>query len=144
MMAGEIGAVRASIRWERQMEPIQQSVVSLADVEIIPRIARGERTPANEAVRDRHLTRKGQAALDMVHQVADAVSAMESRLETRLVQVLEKLKLAEDRNRALEARAAQAETRALEAEKWLKRLHNAMEDKITSRMRAQGRFSAAA
>jgi hypothetical protein len=128
------------------MEPIQQSVVrnSLADVEGIPRIARAERTLANEAVCARDLTRKGQATLDMVHQVGDAISAMESRLETRLVQVLEKLNIAEDRNRAVEARAAQAETRALEAEKWLRRLHSEIEDKITTRLRARAQRSAAA
>ena len=128
------------------MEPIHQSVVrsSLADVESIPRIARDERTPANEAVCARDLTRKGQAALDMVHQVGDTISAMESRLETRLIQILEKLNISEDHNHALKARAAQAETRALEAEKWLRRLHNEIEDKITSRLRARAQRSAAA
>jgi hypothetical protein len=38
----------------------------------------------------------------------------------------------EDRNRVLEARAVEAESRAREAEKWLLRLHLEMEDKLTS------------
>jgi hypothetical protein len=127
------------------MEPIQQSAVrSISQTLKVSRGSDAPNTPANEVVRDRDITRKGQAALDMVHQVGDAISAMETRFETHLIQALETLNMAEARNRALEARAAQAEARALEAEKWLKRVHNAMEDKITSRLRAQGWCSAAA
>jgi hypothetical protein len=127
------------------MELIQQSAGrSTSQTLNVSRASDAPNTPANEVVRDRDITRKGQAALDMVHQVGDTISAMETRFETHLVQALETLNIAEDRNRALEARAAQAEARALEAEKWLKRVHNAMEDRIISRMRAQGRCSAAA
>jgi hypothetical protein len=50
----------------------------------------------------------------------------------------------EDRNRQLEERAAQAELRAREAEKWLMRLHVEMEDKFTSWKGQQARGAAAA
>jgi hypothetical protein len=82
--------------------------------------------------RDGDVSRKGQAALDLVHQVADTISMTEGRIETLLVRALEQLRTMEERNRALEQRLAQAETRAREAEKWLVRLHVEIEDKFTS------------
>ena len=117
------------------MEPFRQSMrprSTLAGVENILRMGRGEPVPASPANRDGELTRKGQAALDLVHQVADTISATENRIETLLVRALEQLKTMEDRNRELEARAVDAENRAREAEKWLMRLHVEMEDKLTS------------
>jgi len=124
------------------MDPFRQSMrprSSLSGAENILRIGRGEQAPANEVARDGEMTRKGQAALDLVGQVADTISATENRIETLLVRALEQLKTMEDRNRALEARAVQAETRAREAEKWLMRLHVEMEDKFTSWKGAQAR-----
>src|SRR5437016_14573324 len=125
------------------MEPFRQSMRprnSLAGVENILRMGRGEPAPAPHPVaRDGELTRKGQAALDLVSQVADTISATENRIETLLVRALEQLKTMEDRNRALEARAIEAEARAREAEKWLMRLHVEMEDKFTSWKGAQAR-----
>jgi hypothetical protein len=124
------------------MEPFRQSTrarSSLTGAENILRIGRGGHAPANPAVRDGELTRKGQAALDLVSQVADTISATENRIETLLVRALEQLKTMEDRNRELEARAIQAEARAREAEKWLMRLHVEMEDKFTSWKGAQAR-----
>jgi hypothetical protein len=124
------------------MEPFRQSMrprSSLAGVENILRMGRGEPAPASPANRDGELTRKGQAALDLVHQVADTISATENRIETLLVRALEQLKTMEDRNRELEARAVEAENRAREAEKWLMRLHVEMEDKLTSWKGEQGR-----
>jgi TolA-binding protein len=124
------------------MEPYRQSMrprSSLASAENILRIGRGEQQAQNPAVRDGELTRKGQAALDLVHQVADTISQTENRIETLLVRALEQLKTMEERNRALEERAAQAEARARDAEKWLMRLHVEMEDKFTSWKGAQAR-----
>jgi len=129
------------------MEPFRQSMrprSSLAGAENILRIGRGEQPLENQAVRDGELSRKGQAALDLVSQVADTISATENRIETLLLRALEQLKTMEDRNRVLEARAVQAETRARDAEKWLMRLHVEMEDKFTSWKSAQSRGSAAA
>ena len=119
------------------MEQFRQSTrprSSLAGAENILRIGRGEQPQGNSVVRDGELTRKGQAALDLVSQVADTISATENRIETLLVRALEQLKTMEDRNRRLEA-----EARAREAEKWLMRLHVEMEDKFTSWKGAQAR-----
>src|SRR5215216_2297748 len=124
------------------MESFRQSAQQrspLAGAENILRIGRGERAPGNPAVRDGELNRKGQAALDLVSQVADTISATENRIETLLVRALEQLKTMEDRNRVLEARVVEAEARAREAEKWLMRLHVEMEDKFTSWKSAQAR-----
>jgi hypothetical protein len=117
------------------MEPFRQSMrprSSLAGAENILRIGRGEQAPASPIVRDAELSRKGQAALDLVSQVADTISQTENRIETLLVRALEQLKSMEERNKVLEERTAQAELRAREAEKWLVRLHVEMEDKFTA------------
>jgi hypothetical protein len=129
------------------MEPFRQSMrprSGLATAENILRLGRGEPQPTNPQVRDAELSRKGQAALDLVSQVADTISATENRIETLLVRALEQIKTMEDRNRTLEERAVAAETRAREAEKWLMRLHVEMEDKLTSWKGQQGRGPAAA
>src|SRR5882724_3475251 len=100
------------------MEPFRQSTrprSSYADAENILRIGREERPPANSGVRDVELSRKGQAALDLVAQVADTISQTENRIETLLVRALEQLKTMEDRNKVLEERAIAAEARAREA-----------------------------
>jgi hypothetical protein len=123
------------------MEAFRQSTRprSLSGAENILRIGRGEQAPANSVARDGELTRKGQAALDLVSQVADTINATENRIETLLVRALDQLKQMEDRNRVLEERATAAEARAREAEKWLMRLHVEMEDKFTSWKGAQAR-----
>jgi hypothetical protein len=112
---------------------------SFSNAENILRIGREQQSQQNPVLRDAELTRKGQAALDLVSQVADTISQTENRIETLLVRALEQLKAMEDRNRELEQRAVQAELRAREAEKWLMRLHVEMEDKFTSWKGAQGR-----
>ena len=127
------------------MEPFRQSMrprSGAAGAENILRIGQGEQS--NSVVRDAELSRKGQAALDLVSQVADSISQTENRIETLLVRALEQLKTMEDRNRVLEERAAQAERRAREAEKWLVRLHAEMEDKFTSWKGHQARGTTAA
>jgi hypothetical protein len=129
------------------MEPFRQSMrprSGVAGAENILRIGRGEQPQANAVVRDAELARKGQAALDLVSQVAETISQTENRIETLLVRALEQLKTMEDRNQVLEERAAAAELRAREAEKWLMRLHVEMEDKFTSWKGQQARGTAAA
>lgn len=129
------------------MEPFRQSMRprnSYATAENILRMGREERgQPAPPPARDAELSRKGQAALDLVAHVADTISQTENRIETLLVRALEQLKAMEDRNKVLEERAIAAEARAREAEKWLMRLHLEMEDKFTS-WKGQGRGPAAA
>jgi len=129
------------------MEPFRQSMrprSSLAGAENILRIGREQQPAANPVVRDAELSRKGQAALDLVAQVADTISQTENRIESLLVRALEQLKTMEDRNKVLEERAVAAEARAREAEKWLMRLHLEMEDKFTSWKGREGRGPAAA
>ena len=129
------------------MEPFRQSMrprSGLATAENILRIGRGEPQAANPLARDAELSRKGQAALDLVSQVADTISATENRIETLLVRALEQIKTMEERNRTLEERAVAAETRAREAEKWLMRLHVEMEDRFTTWKGQQARGPAAA
>jgi hypothetical protein len=129
------------------MEPFRQSMrprSGIAGAENILRIGREQPPAANPVVRDAELSRKGQAALDLVAQVADTISQTENRIETLLVRALEQLKTMEDRNKVLEERAVAAETRAREAEKWLMRLHLEMEDKFTSWKGRGGRGPAAA
>ena len=119
------------LRWNRFVSPCGPAAVW-----------RGRRTSCgsdaanslqgNPVVRDAELSRKGQAALDLVLQVADTISQTENRIETLLARALEQLKTMEDRNQILEERAAQAELRAREAEKWLMRLHAEMEDRFAS------------
>jgi hypothetical protein len=105
---------------------------SLAEAENILRMGRIEPAEVTPVTPDAELTRKGQAALDLVAQVADTISQTENRIETLLVRALEQIKTMEDRNRLLEERAEKAELRAREAEKWLMRLHVEMEDRFTS------------
>src|SRR6478609_5877501 len=123
------------------MDPFRQPTRprNPAGAENILRIGRGEQPGTNPALRDGELSRKGQAALDLVGQVAETINATENRIETLLVRALDQLKQMEERNRTLEERAAQAEARAREAEKWLMRLHLEMEDKFVSGKGAQAR-----
>ena len=76
----------------------------------------------------------GQAALDLIRQAADAVTDTEKRLEVNLLRVLDQLKTAEESNGILTARATQAESRASDAVKWLKRLHDEMEVQLAPRI----------
>jgi hypothetical protein len=131
------------------MEPFRQSMrprSSYATAENILRIGREEeeRSAPPLGGREAEISRKGQAALDLVAQVADTISQTENRIESLLVRALEQIKTLEDRNKALEERAIAAEARAREAEKWLMRLHLEMEDKLTSWKGQQGRGPAAA
>jgi hypothetical protein len=92
------------------MEPFRQPnrPRTLSAAENILRLGRGEQPTPNPALRDGELSRKGQAALDLVGQVAETINATENRIETLLVRALDQLKQMEERNRALEERATQA------------------------------------
>jgi hypothetical protein len=72
----------------------------------------------------------GQSALDLINQVAVVVASNEARAEAILQRAINELKGAEERIRALESRALSAESRANEAEKWLVRLHDAIQEKL--------------
>jgi hypothetical protein len=81
----------------------------------------------------------GQSALDLIHQVAIVIRSNEARTEAIVQRAIDELKGAEERIKALEARALNAEARANEAEKWLMRLHDAVQEKL-----AEGRTDDAA
>jgi hypothetical protein len=87
------------------------------------------------------LARTGQAALDLIDRVADTISATENRLEMRLQQTLEQLKAAEDQNDVLTVRATEAEGRASEAVKWLRRLHDEVEAKLAAQIQGSGTWA---
>ena len=53
---------------------------SVSGAENILRIGRGEQPAPNPALRDGELSRKGQAALDLVSQVAETVERVEREL----------------------------------------------------------------
>ena len=117
------------------MESFSHSVRPLGGCEVpenILRIEGGEQTSVDPA-RDNALARKGEAVLDLIHEVADTMSAKEKRIEAALQQILDQIKGAEDRNRVLTVRVTQAESRASEAVKWLKRLHDEIEAKFAQR-----------
>ncbi len=109
-------------------------------------ILRLSREPSSEipTARDGEVSRKGQAALDLVNQVADTITMTEGRVETLLVRALEQLRTMEERNRVLEQQLKLAETRARDAEKWLVRLHVEIEDKFTSWKGGRSQTGAAA
>src|SRR5687767_9772597 len=83
------------------------------------------------------LTHAGRAGLDLVTQVAETVAATEVRAEALLVPAIEQLKEAEERNRVLEARVLEAETRAKEAERWLRYVHAEIAEKFAAWRSAQ-------
>ena len=124
------------------MEPFRPSTrprSSLVSAENILRIGRGDQPAPSTLLRESDVSIKGQRALDLVGQVAETISATEGRVERLLTRALDQLRVMEERNRTLEARALQAELRAREAEKWLMRLHVEMEDKFVSWKGAQAR-----
>jgi hypothetical protein len=96
----------------------------------------------NRAVlRENDLSRKGQAALDLIDQIADTISVTENRLEALLLQALDQLKAAEDQNGVLTVRATEAEGRASEAVKWLRRLHDEVEVKLAAQIQGSGNWA---
>ena len=72
----------------------------------------------------------GQSALDLIHQVAIVMTSNEARAEAIVQRAIDELKAAEERIKRLEAHVLSAEARANEAEKWLVRLHDAIQEKI--------------
>ncbi|MCZ7657279.1 MAG: hypothetical protein M5U07_05210 [Xanthobacteraceae bacterium] len=81
----------------------------------------------------------GQATVDLLSQVAETVAATEVRAEALLVRAIEQLREAEERNRLLEARVLEAETRAKEAERWLRYVHAEIEEKFAAWRNARPR-----
>ncbi len=70
-------------------------------------------------------------AMEMVQQIYASVKSRESRSETLARKAFYQLRLANERNKALEARVLQAEAQARAAEMWLLRLHAELENQIS-------------
>src|SRR3954468_9274972 len=81
------------------------------------------------------VAKRGSAALTLVQQLADAIASCENELEERLQTVLADLTQAEDRHSALSHRVMSAEKHAHEAEDWLRRLHDRLQDEFASAKR---------
>lgn len=117
-----------------------------------------EAAPATAAYRPLRARRDSAAALDAVHQAAEAIRATEGQAreaEARGLalaeRALKELKIAEGRvqaaeaaARAAEARAREAEAQAREAEDWLMRLQDAIKEHIVVRVPGSGSGSTAA
>jgi hypothetical protein len=103
--------------------------------------------PPCERERDAPGRRDWSAALDLVHNAAEAIrvteeraEAMESRAQTLAERATEELQAAalriqaaEARAKAAEARAQEAEARAKDAEAWLARLHDVIIEELPTR-----------
>ena len=86
-----------------------------------------------EIVCDSDVARHGSSALELLQRVAQTIASTEIRFEQQLQKTLADIKAAEDLATALAERANQAEGRAKEAEKWLRRLHAKLEEQLASR-----------
>lgn len=121
----------------------------LAGLDKVLRFALTPREQAGEAAREREIPgrRDWSAALDLVHDAAEAIrvteeraQAMETRAQTLAERATEELQAAvvriqaaEARAKAAEARAQDAEARAKDAEAWLVRLHDVIVEELPSR-----------
>lgn len=82
---------------------------------------RGEMPPAQ---------RSGQAIISLLQQAAEVARRNEERAKAQAVHLAEELRASEERNRAMEARLRHFETRAAEAEGWLMRIHEEVQDRL--------------
>ena len=112
----------------------------LAGLDNVLRLALGRKDPASDLTRGNPTKRDFSAALDLVHQAAQAMQATEERARAIAQRATEELRAAEARIqsaeariRALEARAKEAEARAKEYEEWLVRIHDTIVQEFSSR-----------
>ena len=87
--------------------------------------AREQRTPERETA-DRIAT----STFDMIQQVADAVRSNEQQYEDAVKRASAQLKAAYERIEALEDRARHFEDRAFEAESWLARIRDQVQETL--------------
>jgi hypothetical protein len=74
--------------------------------------------------------RSGQAIITLLQQAADVSKRNEERAKAQAVHLAEELRASEERLKALEARARHFEARAAEAENWLMRIHDEVQDRL--------------
>ena len=115
---------------------------SLAGLDKALRFALAPKDPSPDPTRERgNLTKRDfSAALDLVHQAAEAIRATEERAQAIAMRANEELEAAEARIqsaearvRTAEARAKEAEARAKEYEEWLVRIHDVIVQEFPSR-----------
>ena len=97
----------------------------------------GDRTQSDDDI-----SLRGQATLDVAQQLFGTISTSIKQFEARLARAVEQLNAAEDRHRALEQRANDAEAQAAEAEKWLVLVHEQIGSKFAAWIGPGGRDSA--
>src|SRR5687767_2322073 len=76
--------------------------------------------------------RSGQAIISLLQQAADVARRNEERAKAQAVQLADELRVTEERLRALEARVRHFEARAAEAENWLLRIHDEVQERLIS------------
>lgn len=72
----------------------------------------------------------GHAAMALIQRAAELAKSAEERAEKIAEQAIAELQDARKEIRALEARLLDAETRAREAEKWILRIHQSIEEQF--------------
>ncbi len=72
----------------------------------------------------------GQAAMALIQRAAELAKSAEERAEKIAEQAIAELQDARNEIRSLEARLLDAEARAREAEKWILRIHQSIEEQF--------------
>ena len=74
--------------------------------------------------------RSGQAIVSLLQQAADVAKRNEERAKAQALHLAEELRASEERCRQMEARLRHFETRAAEAESWLLRIYDEIQDRL--------------
>ncbi|MCC7348187.1 MAG: hypothetical protein IT538_12375 [Variibacter sp.] len=74
--------------------------------------------------------RSGQAIVSLLQQAADVAKRNEERAKAQALHLAEELRASEERCRQMEARLRHFETRAAEAENWLLRIYDEIQDRL--------------
>lgn len=78
--------------------------------------------------------RSGQAIISLLQQAADVAKRNEERAKAQAVHLAEELRASEERYRQMEARLRHFEARAAEAENWLLRIYDEIQDRLIEPM----------
>ena len=74
--------------------------------------------------------RSGQAIISLLQQAADVARRNEERAKAQAMHLAEELRAAEERCQAIEARMRHFEARAADAEAWLMRIHDEVQERL--------------
>jgi hypothetical protein len=87
---------------------------------------------SREQARDDGTTaqRSGKAIISLLQQAADVARRNEERAKGLAVQLADELRASEERVHALEARLRHFEQRAVDAENWLLRIYDEIQDRL--------------